>query len=363
MKARKTIKAKILELRKGKEELLTQEYENWQRYLRGDKNVKLYSATKQQADRLLKRLGDRLNPDKEYPLILRHDVYRTYTKLTQYWLKIPIYGVRGGINIPIRPHEPITKDMICKEAKIIRKDNEWFVYITVEKEVAKREPRSFLAIDLGIRWIATTVNSNDQKPKFYGKELRRVKGYYFWLRRSLSLKKAYKAIKRIGQKERRVVNYILHKISRAIVNEALTSNSIIVLGNLKRMRCNCKGKSKALKRRLNNGFPYYRLSQYIEYKARWHGIKVIRISEKNTSKACHKCGSEGLRVGSSFRCLNCNYTCHADYNGAMNILKRAMGYMSIAGAPLTEPELGRMSPLGQRTENLPTLVVESVNYA
>lgn len=39
MKAKKTIKAKILELRKGKEELLRREYENWQRYLHGDKSV------------------------------------------------------------------------------------------------------------------------------------------------------------------------------------------------------------------------------------------------------------------------------------------------------------------------------------
>jgi len=54
MKAKKTIKAKI-ELRKRKEELLKREYENWQRYLRGDRTVPLYSATKQQADRLLKR--------------------------------------------------------------------------------------------------------------------------------------------------------------------------------------------------------------------------------------------------------------------------------------------------------------------
>ena len=56
MKARKTIKAKILELRKRKEELLRREYENWQQYLRGDRTVPLYSATRQQADRLLRRL-------------------------------------------------------------------------------------------------------------------------------------------------------------------------------------------------------------------------------------------------------------------------------------------------------------------
>ncbi|MGC8937332.1 MAG: hypothetical protein ACP5KV_08270 [Candidatus Methanomethylicaceae archaeon] len=48
-----------------------------------------------------------------------------------------------------------------------------------------------MAVDLGIRWIATAVNSNNPKPKFYGKELRKVKGHYFHLRRSLTLKKAH----------------------------------------------------------------------------------------------------------------------------------------------------------------------------
>ncbi|MEM3832080.1 MAG: hypothetical protein QW128_00555 [Thermoprotei archaeon] len=146
MKAKKTIKAKILELRKGKEELLRREYENWQRYLHGDKFVPLYSATRQQADRLLRRIG-KPKEGKEYPLILRRDVYRADTKLTPYWLKIPIYGVRGGINVPIKTHEPITDDMVCKEAKIVKKGNEWFIYITVEREVKERNPKSALAID------------------------------------------------------------------------------------------------------------------------------------------------------------------------------------------------------------------------
>jgi transposase len=161
MKVRKTIRAKILELRKGKEELLKREYENFQRYLHGDKSVPLYSATKQQADRLLKRIG-KPKEGKEYPMILRRDVYRADTKLTPYWLKIPIYGVKGGINVPIKTHEPVTEDMVCKEAKIIRRESGWFVYITVEKEVEEQNPKSVLAVDLGIRWIATTVNSTIQ---------------------------------------------------------------------------------------------------------------------------------------------------------------------------------------------------------
>ncbi|MBC7112856.1 MAG: transposase [Candidatus Methanomethyliales bacterium] len=65
---------------------------------------------------------------------------------------------------------------------------------------------------------------------------------------------------------------------------------------------------------------------------------VVKISEKNTSKICHKCGFKGLRVGSLFKCFNCGYSCNADYNGAMNILKRAMGYMPVAGAALPQPK-------------------------
>jgi putative transposase len=335
MKAKKTIKAKILELRKGKEELLRREYENFQRYLRGDRATSLYSATKQQAERLLRRLKGKLKPNKEYPMILRRDVYRADTKLTPYWLKIPIYGVKGGINVPIKTHEPITKDMICREAKIIRRNGEWFVYITVEKEVEERNPKSVLTVDLGIRWIATTVNSNNPKPKFYGKELRRIKGHYFYLRRSLALKKAYRAIKKVEHKERRVVNDILHKISRTIVDEALENDSTIVLGRLRGIRKN--GKGRKFNRKLNNGFPYYILSQFIEYKAKWLGIKVIKVSERNTSKICHKCGHIGLRVGSLFKCPKCGYSCNADFNGAMNILKRGYGYMLYPGAELTQP--------------------------
>jgi len=150
---------------RARKRLLKREYENFQRYLHGDKSVPLYSATRQQAERLPRRGNSSLN--KEYPMILRRDFYKANTKLTPYWLKIPIYGVKGGINVPIKTHEPITDDMVCREAKIVRRKGEWFVYITVEKEVQERNPKSVLAVDLGIRWTATTVNSNNPKPKFW----------------------------------------------------------------------------------------------------------------------------------------------------------------------------------------------------
>jgi IS605 OrfB family transposase len=57
---------------------------------------------------------------------------------------------------------------------------------------------------------------------------------------------------------------------------------MIILGKLKGIRKN--GKGRKFNRKLNNGFPYHRLSQFIEYKAKWVGVKVIRISEKTHLK-------------------------------------------------------------------------------
>jgi putative transposase len=337
MKAKKTIKAKILELRKGKEELLKQEYENFQRYLHGDKSAPLYSATRQQADRLLKRI-DKPKEGKEYPLILRRDVYRATTKLTQYWLKIPIHGVRGGINVPIRPHTPITKEMVCREAKIIRRKGEWFVYITVEAEIPEKKPNSVLAVDLGIHNIATTVNSTDGQPKFYGKKLRAIRGHYFHLRRNLPNRKA---VRKVGNHERHIVSHELHKISKAIVQEAVENNSVIVVGKLKGIRRNHRGRTR--NRKLNN-FPYHKLFSFIEYKANWQGIPVLNVSEAYTSQTCSRCGEKGLRVRGLFQCPHCGLNLNADYNGARNILKRALGKLHAepllsVGVGLTQPEL------------------------
>ncbi|MCD6263073.1 transposase [Candidatus Bathyarchaeota archaeon] len=348
MLIRKVIKAKIMdEANSRKLEALGKEYANFQKALRGE-DAKLYSATKQQAERLLRKIrkqnGGKLKR-KGYPLILRNDIYNVWitdNNLSKYWIKIPIYGIRGGIKLPIKPHCEIDIGWKFREAKVLRRKNSWFVHITVEKEVEiKQEYSNIIAIDLGIRRIATVVSTADIRPKFYGKELRRVRGHYFYLRRKLGKLKKFKAIKKIGRKERRVVDDLLHKISREIVNRAKKEDAVIVLGDLKGIKRQNKGRK--FNRKLNS-FPYYRLSKFIEYKAAWEGILVVKVNEANTSKLCSRCGSQGLRHNGRFVCPKCGIELNADYNGALNILKRALGYISRVGAALTQPELGRMKP-------------------
>jgi hypothetical protein len=53
-------------------------------------------------------------------------------------------------------------------------------------------------------YIATSVELANGLTKFYGKDLNRVRGHYFWLRRKLGIKKAIDTIKKIGSHEKRI---------------------------------------------------------------------------------------------------------------------------------------------------------------
>jgi len=334
----KTIKCEIINPTKTKLKLLKQEYENLQRFLHGDNSVKLYSANKQQAKRFYKKI----KPNKEYPLSIRKDtikIHKRETKLVKYWIKIPVATKRNGIWLPVKPHYEFPDNYEICESKVVRKKGKFYIYVTIKKEVEiKSSYSSILAIDIGERIIATAVLSLNKKPIFYGKEIRGVRRHYAWLRKRLGKKKLLKKIREIGNKEKRIVNYYLHKISKEIVCIANQYNALIVLGDLKGIRNSAKDKGKRIKRIVSN-MPYHRLVKYIEYKASWLEIKVVKIKENLTSKTCPKCNSKGKRPYQGlFVCNNCGYKANADFVGAQNILKRFGEYISSNGAAVTQPK-------------------------
>ena len=187
--------------------------------------------------------------------------------------------------------------------------------------------------------------SVNQKPLFYGKEIRGIRRHFAWLRKRLGEKKLLKVIKRIGSKEKRIVDDLLHKISYRLVCLAYQHNALIVLGDLKGIRSSAKGKGKRMNRIVNNNMPFNKLTKYIEYKANWLGIKVIKIKENGTSKTCPKCGNKGNRPYQGlFVCSKCKYQANADFVGALNILKRFEEYISSNGAAVSQPLTGALTP-------------------
>ena len=322
MKLQKTVKAKIFGLTKTKEAMLREEFDNFQACMNGV-DVPLYSATKQQAQRLLREMK-RKPKQKQYPMILRRDVFNikeTENKLAKFWVKIPVHHIRGGVKVPISLSRNQEKLLSCsiREGKLIRKGGSWSLHLTVMKEVQTCSglPSTVLAVDLGERYIATSVviaKGEIRNPRFYGKQVRGIRRHYSWLRKRLGERKLLSVIKRLGSTEKRKVNAVLHKISRDIVDEAKEQNAHIVVGELKGIRKSAKGRRM---NRIVSNMPYYKLTQMIIYKAGWEGIQVEKVSERYTSKTCHCCGSKGKRPFQGlFVCRECGLEFNADLNGA-----------------------------------------------
>lgn len=75
--------------------------------------------------------------------------------------------------------------------------------------------------------------------------------------------------------------------------------------------------------RIVANMPYHKLTQMITYKAHWAGVPVAKVSERDTSRTCHRCRDPGSRPYQGlFKCPNCGLEYNADVNGAINIVKR-----------------------------------------
>jgi putative transposase len=318
---------------------LQQEYDNLQHYLQTKEDLGLHSANKQQANRFYRVI----KKGKKYPLSIRNDLIRIEHKpstVAEYWVRIPVKSVKGGLWIGlIKPYEPIPTDAKICESKLYKKDNHcWFLDVVIEKDIPEKlHYQNVIGIDMGIRHIATSVELANGLTKFYGKDLNRVRGHYFWLRRKLGIKKAIDTIKKIGSHEKRIANDIIHNISRDIVNQAIDTNAIIVLGDIKHLR---RRKENTQGRKFNRklaGFQYYKLTQCIAYKAALAGINVIQVSEAKTSQYCRKCYQKGVRkIQGLFTCAKCGEE-NADRNAAFNIAYRALGYISKVGVTVNVP--------------------------
>lgn len=176
-----------------------------------------------------------------------------------------------------------------------------------------------MGVDLGILCPAVSV-TDDGKTRFYGngRQNKFVRRRNKAKRRKLGKAKKLNAIRKLENKEQRWMKDQDHKISRSIVNEAIRQGvSTIKLEKLSGIR------STARTSRKNNpslhSWSFYRLSKFIEYKARMAGIEVKCVDPKYTSQTCPVCGNRHKPNSRTYLCPDCGYRTHRDRVGAVNI--------------------------------------------
>lgn len=190
------------------------------------------------------------------------------------------------------------------------------VYDVFEPE--RKSEGNVMGVDLGIKCPAVSYCS-DGSVKFYGngRKNKYMRRHYAYLRKKLQTSKKVKAVKRINDKEQRIMRDIDHKISRSIVETAVSRNvKVIKLEQLQNIRSTTR-RSRKNNHSLHN-WSFYRLAQFIEYKAKLAGISVEYVDPAYTSQTCPVCGSVHHAKDRTYAC-ECGFRIHRDLLGAMNI--------------------------------------------
>lgn len=211
------------------------------------------------------------------------------------------------------------------------------VYKVNEKQI-KENNNKYLAIDLGLKNLATCATNVDKpfiingRPlcsmnQFYNKEKAKIQNEL----EKKNKKKSSKKLQNLTLKRNNKVKDYLHKSSRKIIDYAVDRqiNTIIIGKN------DCWKQDINLAKKNNQNFvqiPHSQFVSMLQYKAKLEGINVILTEESYTSKCsfldreeiCKHETYAGKRTTTKLFKIANGSLINADVNGSLNIMRKGL---------------------------------------
>ena len=225
-------------------------------------------------------------------------------------------------NIPIVLHR-VPKGKIKTLTIKQNKAGQWHAIFSCELPdiQVKHSSVEKVGIDVGLENLATLSNGEViSNPRHLIKSEKRLK----FLQRRVSRKKKGsknrgKAIHRLAVQHIKVSNQrsdFLHKISKKLT---MKYGTIVV----EKLNINNMVKNHCLAKYIGDA-GWNMLISMLSYKAVTCGGQIIKVSARNTSKICSKCGEviDMPLAKRTFKCPNCSFVCHRDLNASINILHK-----------------------------------------
>jgi len=223
-----------------------------------------------------------------------------------------------------------------KEATLHKRDGTYYLHVSVEKQ-PDTDPSTaqngvVLGVDLNVDGSVAVTSTG----MFLGNAdyLRHKRNEYERRHGRLQqtgTRSAHLTIQSIGDRFGRWSEDYLHRVSKAIVQEARRHDcSAIAFEDLENIRERISNASKFQQ------WAFRAVRQYTEYKAEEYGILVDTVQPAYTSQRCShsECGftHEDNRDDEEFECLKCGKQLHSDYNAARNIGWRLVQYWLKSGS-------------------------------
>ena len=205
---------------------------------------------------------------------------------------------------------------------------------TLEEGESEEKPE-VLAIDLGIKTLATGINEQGRVyhingfhkgKQWYNRQLDKIRSKRDKCkkksRRYIRLSKVYK---RVSEKKQKKQKDSLHKASNLIAQRMVERT--VVVGDLSQKQMVMKEhreRNKHLNRSVFNDWGLYMFMQMLVYKCQKNGKDLVIIDERNTSKMCSSCGNlQPMPLHKrTYCCPKCGMVMDRDENSSVNILAR-----------------------------------------
>lgn len=200
-------------------------------------------------------------------------------------------------------------------------DNEFAYVSCTVAEQPEMIPQCFIGVDRNTTGhVAVIANLDTGKIEKFGKSALHVHRKYSAIRKRLQREGKFRELKKVKDRESRIVRDLNHKISRKIVDVAKSHHAALVFEDLTGIRKTRK-QYRSFRYALHS-WSFYQLQTFVEYKSKLLGVPVIYVNPAYTSQDCSRCGARGNRDGKEFKCPICGHVDHADVNAAFNIALR-----------------------------------------
>jgi putative transposase len=267
---------------------------------------------------------------KRLPLEVNNQGYAVQKSGDLFTVSFSLYRGRKG-RIPLQIHSASHTEVLEKvlngEAKLgslklnRSKKGIWYALISVSMEVPDAaNVASWIGVDRGQNNIAVAA-----LPKGFGKfwkagRVKSLRRQFQKTRKALQEAKKTKVVKRLEQRERRIMTHINHVISKELVQFAKDYEMGLRFEDLSGIRQTSKQRKKTKSDAGNNrdSWAFYQLEIFTRYKAIRAGVSVQSIPAPYTSKSDHRNGVIGKRNGHWFKGFD-GYRCNADWNASQNI--------------------------------------------
>ena len=216
-----------------------------------------------------------------------------------------------------------------KRVRVLRRADGYYAQFCIDQERVETHELTGknIGIDVGLNHFLTDSDGNTvENPRFLRKDEKALKKVQRRVsRKKKGSKNRAKARNRLGRKhlkiQRRRKDFVV-KTARCVIQ----SSDLIAIEDLKVRNM---VKNHHLAKSITDAV-WSQFREWLEYFGKVFKVPVVAVPPHYTSQNCSNCGAKVKKTLSTrtHKCQSCGYVQDRDWNAAINILKKALEYLS-----------------------------------